>query len=151
MHLFRVIFCLPVISPMLLLRCSHDCAKALLCDGRSCNPSNVDFLHLRCVSHLICSRKFFKLGTNLDVFELGEGTRRCRLLCCKTPWTLACATWKLYCSISFNSSGTVTRDAHDENMVSSGGWGECDRYKFSSGSRFFFKITSTSTSSCTLI
>jgi hypothetical protein len=30
------------------------------------------------------------------------------------------------------------RDAPDENMVSSGGWDERDKYKISSGSRFFF-------------
>ena len=45
-----------------------------------------------------------------------------------------------YCTISINSSATVTRDTPDENMVSSGGWDERDKYKFSSGSRFFFRI-----------
>ena len=43
-----------------------------------------------------------------------------------------------YCTISINSSATVTRDAPDENMVSSGGRDERDNYKNSSGSRFFF-------------
>ena len=47
-------------------------------------------------------------------------------------------TSKDYCTISINSSATVTRDAPDENMVSSGGWNDRDKYKFSSGSRFFF-------------
>ena len=32
----------------------------------------------------------------------------------------------------------MTRDAPDENMVSSGGRDERDNYKISSGSRFFF-------------
>ena len=45
--------------------------------------------------------------------------------------------WK-YCTISINSSATVTRDAPDENMVSSGSRDERDNYKISSGSRFFF-------------
>ena len=46
-----------------------------------------------------------------------------------------------YCTIgtiSINSSATVTRDAPDENMVSSGGWDERDKYRISSGSGFFF-------------
>ena len=30
------------------------------------------------------------------------------------------------------------RDTSDENMVSSGGWDERDKYKFSSGSGFFW-------------
>ena len=48
------------------------------------------------------------------------------------------ASYSEYCTISINSSGTVTRDAPDENMVSSGGRDERDNYKISSGSRFFF-------------
>ena len=32
------------------------------------------------------------------------------------------------------------RDAPDENMVSSGGWNDRDKYKISSGSRFFYFI-----------
>ena len=32
----------------------------------------------------------------------------------------------------------MTCDAPDENMVSSGGWDDRDKYKISSGSRFFF-------------
>ena len=49
-----------------------------------------------------------------------------------------CKAQLVYCTISINSSATVTRDAPDENMVSSGGWNDRDKYKFSSGSRFFF-------------
>ena len=43
-----------------------------------------------------------------------------------------------YCTISINSSATVTRDVPDKNMVWSGGRDERDNYKISSGSRFFF-------------
>ena len=45
---------------------------------------------------------------------------------------------KIYCTISINLSATVMRDAPDENIVLSGGWDECDKYKISSGSGFFF-------------
>jgi hypothetical protein len=35
----------------------------------------------------------------------------------------------MYCTISINSSGTVTRDAHDENMVSAASQFCRDMYK----------------------
>ena len=35
-----------------------------------------------------------------------------------------------YCAILIDSSGTVTRDAPDENAVSSGCWAERDNSKF---------------------
>ena len=53
---------------------------------------------------------------------------------------LCCGIVAIYCTISINSSATVTPDAPDENMVSSGGWNDRDKYKFSSGSRFFYFI-----------
>ena len=43
-----------------------------------------------------------------------------------------------YCTISFNSSGTVTRDAPDENMISSSYSTERDLIKFSSSIWIFF-------------
>ena len=47
-----------------------------------------------------------------------------------------------YCTISINSSATVTRDTPDENMVSSGGWDERDKStNFRRAVVFFFEFT----------
>ena len=53
-------------------------------------------------------------------------------------YTCAHTQYCTQCTISINSSATVTRDAPDENMVLSGSRDERDNYKISSGSRFFF-------------
>ena len=49
-NLFRVNLCL-MISPGLLLRCGHDCAKCLLGVGRSCNELIFLFVYITAPSH----------------------------------------------------------------------------------------------------
>ena len=46
----RVNLCL-MISPGLLLRCGHDCAKCLLGVGRSCNELIFSFVYITAPSH----------------------------------------------------------------------------------------------------